>query len=199
MLHTDIVNLSNAVWFSLAGTGGISLCAITLGARSSCLWSCLMAETFWSPTIHCHNPACSEPTIRLPYPNPPEISANPPSWPTGTFRVVFVCPICGRGYEYLAPDVHWRQFPTPGPSQPQSPTICVYCEYKCAHENCAIKARHYTLVDSGTDDFAVLSRCLKARSYPLCGAGEFATDYCAETFLRVRKQWQIGPILDEAI
>src|ERR1039458_4344269 len=80
-------------------------------------------------------------------PIPLEISENPPDWPKENFRIVFVCPSCGHGYEYLAPNVRWRQFPTPGPNQPQSSTICVYCEYQCAHKNCAIKARHYTLVE----------------------------------------------------
>jgi hypothetical protein len=149
-------------------------------------------QTFWSPTIDCHTKGCEQP-IRLPYPIPPEISENPPDWPKGNFRIVFVCPSCGHGYEYLAPNVRWRQFPTPDPNRPQSSTICVYCEYQCAHKNCAIKARHYTLVESGTNDVEVLSRCLKSKSYPLCGEGEFATDYCAETFLGVRQVFQLGP------
>jgi|ERR1017187_1480206 hypothetical protein len=153
---------------------------------------------FWSPTIVCRSPDCKTP-IRLPYPNLLETRENPPNWPTGGWKVVFVCPSCGHGHEYRALDVQWRQFPTPGPSSPQSSTICVCCEFECAHKNCAIRARHYTLAESGTPDLEVLSRCLNSKCYPLCGEGEFATDYSAEKFLRVLQQWQIGPVTQEKL
>lgn len=85
---------------------------------------------FWSPVIACHTPGCAKQN-RLPYPTPPEITENPPSWPKGGWPIVFVCPSCGHGYEYLALEVQWRQFPTPGPSSPLSPTIALCCEFEC--------------------------------------------------------------------
>jgi hypothetical protein len=148
--------------------------------------------TYLSPTLVCHNPNCQHP-IRLPYPL--AVSENPPNWPRENWRVIFVCPSCGHGYEYLGLEVRWLPFPTPGPNQPHSSTKCVYCEFECGHENCAIKARHYTIAGDDTQDLdIILSRCLKARCYPLCGAGKYAQDYCAETYLRVRQELQIGPV-----
>jgi hypothetical protein len=148
---------------------------------------------FWSPTITCRRQDCAT-QIQLPYPTPPEIFESPPNWPMSDFWIVFVCPSCGRGCDYRAQDVRWRQFPTPGRSSPLSSKAAFYCEFECGHESCVIKARYYTVAENGIETGELISRCLKSKSMPLCSAGEYLRDCSEKAFTRVGQVWQIGPL-----
>src|SRR4051794_26777329 len=132
---------------------------------------------YWSPVIVCHNPDCKGP-IRLPYSNLLKIEDDRPMWPTGTFRVTFVCHWCGRGFEYSAQDVHWATFETPGPSQDHSELDAFYCEFECDHEDCKKKARHYMLGKKGTDPAVLLNKALNSRCNPRCGKGDLINTQC---------------------
>ncbi|MBZ5522424.1 MAG: hypothetical protein LAP21_09315, partial [Acidobacteriia bacterium] len=96
--------------------------------------------------------------------------------------------------EYLADDVHWDTFETPGPSRPHSDTVAFYCEFECGHEECGVQARHYMLSTPGTTAAELLARALKSRCFPLCAKGELMSAYTAENFKRAGQVWQIGGI-----
>jgi hypothetical protein len=104
------------------------------------------------PVIHCKNPDCYLPgePMRLPYPNPPDISQGLPNWPTGNWKAYCACRECGRVYEYTAENVRWRVWSMPGPSQPHSATAVFCVEFECDRRDCGTQLKIHTTKDAGT-------------------------------------------------
>lgn len=124
-------------------------------------------ETY-QPYLRCKY--CSG-TIRLPYPNHPEISAGQPDWPKDTWSAVVQCPSCDTSYRYLAQDALWQKSSKLALGTPHSPTI-VYCiEFRCDQVLCNTQTKLHVLRDADVSISDVEQAVRQGRIVATCISG----------------------------
>jgi hypothetical protein len=129
-----------------------------------------MYQSYQSPVVRCKDRICGSQghSIRLPYPNPPEISEDLPDWPKADWIAYVACPDCGQSCEYNARDVHWEIFPTPDLG-PLGSFCCA--ELRCAQEDCEFRIRLHLFVERSTPQDEVRDRVFVAKRNAKCQAG----------------------------
>jgi hypothetical protein len=112
------------------------------GAGLSCLTVYnLRMLGYWMPYVRCKTAGCyAGKHMPLPYPSPPKITLNQPSWPTDAWQPVLICRHCELGYVYTAQNVGWESFhkPTRAPHD----NFLAY-ELKCAQKDCSLPVKLY--------------------------------------------------------
>jgi hypothetical protein len=108
-----------------------------------------------SPYLCCKNSDChyhrNAVPIRLPYPNLPDTTEGPPSWPTASWRINFACPSCGHVSPYTAQDVQWTTVSTSAPGEPQTHRKdYVEIQFVCGESDCRTPVKFHTQVRAGT-------------------------------------------------
>lgn len=103
---------------------------------------------------HCQTPNCVG-NVFLPVPTPPESFDVQPYSPTGTWPLLFACPLCSHGSTYLRDDFQSETRPVPAQVSPDDEVVW-FLELQCSGDNCRFPLRLHTTAasNSASDDVA---------------------------------------------
>jgi len=127
---------------------------------------------YLQPVVRCKNPDCPTPTavrIRLPYPNPPRTSENPPEWPREGWQLRLICRECDHWYIYEKSDVQWAPYSNPLAEQSGLDFCCA--ELECAEPGCQSRTRWHVLDNNQMSETELREFVLRADPVVVCENG----------------------------
>jgi hypothetical protein len=124
---------------------------------------------YLQPVVRCKNSDCPTPSaarIRLPYPNPPASSANPPAWPNDGWQLRLICSDCDHWYIYKKEDVQWA--PYTRPLEEETRVEFRRAELECAEPGCKSRTEWHVLDKSQMSDTEMIEFVLRADPVTVC-------------------------------
>jgi hypothetical protein len=124
---------------------------------------------YWQPVVRCKNSDCPTPPaarIRLPYPDPPRSTTNPPNWPPEGWQSRIICRDCDHWYVYQKADVQWATVTEPLTEQANVNFWSV--ELECGEPGCQSRTQWHVLDNSAMSESEITEFTLRGDPVVVC-------------------------------